>query len=268
MLVNLEYWELKSPEGSVTLPRRYGPARVRPFPDFTTQSHREYGNRVGIFGMAKLLDKYGVRATVPMDATVARFYPYLVKECLKRNWEIIGHGLTANRLITSQMTEAEERNFIATCVAALKRATGRAPQGWYGVEYSESARTPRLLAEAGVQYVCDWANDEQPYPMTANGLQIYSLPVMVDLDDHTTLGMRNVPITDYVDMVRETLETLDADGAQNGRLFVLNLHPWMMGQPYRLKYLDRILENVTANRHVWNATGSEVVAWCKQHQRA
>ena len=56
-------------------------------------------------------------------------------------------------------------------------------------------------------------------------------------------------------------DVLHREGAQNGRTLVYSIHPWIMGQPYRLKYLDRILAHVAGREQVWKATGAEIVDW-------
>ncbi len=264
VIVNLEHYELIPPEDAFTLSLRYGPPRIRPAPDISSFSYREYGNRVGVFGIMKLLDKYGIRATAALDATIAGHNPFLVKEGQKRRWEFIAHGITARRLITSRMSEEQERDHIRTSVQAVERATGHKPAGWLGVEYSESARTPNLLAEQGIRYVCDWGNDEQPYVMRVEGGAMYSLPVTVDLDDDKALGLRSMAIMDYTEIVKDTFDVLHREGAQSGRMLVLNLHPYMMGQPYRLKYLDQILAHICGQGGVWKATGSEIIDWYSQ----
>ena len=268
VIVNLEHYELIPPEDAYTLKVRYGPPRIRPAPDISCFSYREYGNRVGVFGIMKLLDKYGIRATAALDATIADSNPFLVKECQKREWEFMAHGITARRLITSLMTEEQERDHIRTSVQAVERATGEKPAGWFGIEYSESARTPNLLAEQGIRYTCDWPNDEQPYAMRVKGGNMYSLPVTVELDDDKALGLRAMPIMDYAEIAKDTFDVLHREGAQNGRLLVLNLHPYVMGQPYRLKYLDQILAHICGRDGVWKATGSEIVDWYSKLGRA
>jgi peptidoglycan/xylan/chitin deacetylase (PgdA/CDA1 family) len=98
-----------------------------------------------------VLDKYGIKPTIAMDALTAEHYPFLVRHCLGRGDEIIGHGIAVNRMITSRMAEQEERDYIQTSVQALTRATGQAPVGWLGPESGESTRTPQLLAEMGMR---------------------------------------------------------------------------------------------------------------------
>jgi len=112
-----------------------------------------------------VLDKYSIKATLAMDALTAEKYPYLVRHCLDRGCEVIGHGISVSRMITSNMSLEEEDEYIRASVESVTRATGSAPRDWLGPEYGESTRTPQLLPRAGLSYVCNWANDEQPYPM-------------------------------------------------------------------------------------------------------
>jgi len=265
VIVNLEHMEWSPPEGafqSPTLSGGYGPS---PFPDVTRWSHREYGHRVGIFRVLDSLDRHGIKATVAMDVLTAENYPYLVRHCLDRGCEIIGHGVSVSRQITSNMSEQEEREYIKTSVERLTRATGTAPLGWLGPEYGESARTPQLLAQAGIRYVCDWTNDEQPYPLKTPQGQLTALPIMLPLDDVNALFDRHIPIGKYESMLKEGFDTMYQDGAENGRLLVLNLHPWLIGQPFRIRYLNRALDHMTRREGVWAATGSEIVEWYRRN---
>ena len=60
-------------------------------------------------------------------------------------------------------------------------------------------------------------------------------------------------------MIRETFETLYREGADNGRLLVLNLHPFLIGQPFRIGCLDAALGHIVKHDGVWAATGSEII---------
>jgi peptidoglycan/xylan/chitin deacetylase (PgdA/CDA1 family) len=242
-----------------------GGLAVRPFPDYARLSHREYGHRVGIFRLLDVLEKHGLKATVAMDALTAEHYPFLVRHCLERGCEIIGHGIAVTQMISSEMSEAAERDYIQTALEALKRATGHVPVGWLGPEYGESARTPQLLAQAGIRYVCDWANDEQPYRMKTSEGELFALPIMLELDDLHALGERRVPVTRYAEMLTDSFEQLYRDGARNGRLLVLHLHPWLSGQPFRIRYLDKALGTMLRRHGVWAASGSEIIDWYRQH---
>jgi allantoinase len=265
VLVNLEHTEWRPPEGSVQVVTSGGGLGARPFPDYARLSHREYGHRVGIFRLLDVLEKHGLQATVAMDALTAEHYPYLVRHCLERGCEIIGHGISASQMITSKMSEAAERDYITTAIARHTRAIGQAPAGWFGPEYGESARTPQLLAQAGIRYVCDWVNDEQPYRIKTPQGELFALPLMLELDDLHAMGERHVPVTRYAALLADSFEQLYRDGRHNGRLFMLHLHPWLSGQPFRIRYLDTALATIMRRHGVWAASGSAIIDWYQQH---
>ena len=261
VIVNLEHyeWDLSKIENK---PQSMPGFRASlPYPDIRNFSQREYGNRVGIFRVMDILDKYNIKATVAMDSTVAENYPFLVEQCLKRDWEFIGHGQTATRLITSAMTEEEEQSYISNSINTIERVTSRRPIGWMGPSYSESTRTPKLLAAEGIRYVCDWPNDEQPYKMKVPTGEMHSLPILLDLDDFYMLWARTLPIMDYSRLLKDSFDRLYFDGKSSGRLMTLNLHPWLIGQPYRSKYLDEALSYITGHSNIWKATGAQIVDW-------
>ena len=181
---------------------------------------REYGHRVGVFRLLDLLEKYGIRPTVSMDALTACRCPYLVRYCLDHGCEIIAHGLGVSRMITSRMSEDEERRYIAQTIDAVEIATGSRPKGWHGPEYGKSAHTPQLLAELGIRYLCDWANDEQPYRMTTATGELYALPVMIELDDVFALRDRHYRVDDYARQIVEAIDVMRCDATESGRVFV------------------------------------------------
>lgn len=259
VIVSLETMEWLPPKGSFIPPSALIQKAYPAIPDLHEVSPHEYGNRVGVFRVMRVLDKYGIKGTAALDAGIAEGYPFIIRQCQQRGWEFIGHGLSFSRMITERMSD--EREHIRRSLDALKRATGQFPAGWVGADYGESTRTVGLLAEMGVRYVCDWPNDEQPYRMKVPAGQMVSLPVMLDLDEVLTHRMRGIPIWRWSQMVTEAFDRLYQDGAASGRVLVLNLHPYLIGQPCRIKYLDEALGYIMRREGVWAATGSEIVDW-------
>jgi allantoinase len=268
VIVNLGHVAWRHPDGSYQPPNLAGGYGPGPFPDVTAWSHREYGHRVGVFRVLDVLDKYGIKPTVALDVLTAENYPFLVRHCLGRGCEVIAHGVSVSQMITSRMSDQEEREYIHTSVDALTRAIGSAPVGWLGPEYGESQRTPRLLAQAGIRYVCDWVNDEQPYPLNVPEGELYALPIALPVDDVNALWDRRIDIDRYKEMIKETFETLYREGATNGRLLVLHLHPWLIGQPFRIGCLDEALSHIMNHQGVWAATGAEIIDWYRRHRPA
>jgi allantoinase len=264
VIVTLEHLEWSRPPGAFQLPTLAGGYGPGPFPDVTGWSHREYGHRVGIFRVLDVLARHGVTPTIAMDVLTAEHYPFLVRHCLGRGAEIMAHGISVSRMITGRMADEEERDYIQASVQRLTRATGKAPAGWLGPESGESTRTPGLLAEAGIRYVCDWVNDEQPYPMKVSTGELHALPITLPLDDVNALWDRRIDLDQYGRMIGETFETLYREGAPTGRLLVLHLHPWLIGQPFRIGCLDAALRGIVGRQGVWAATGAEIIDWYRR----
>lgn len=256
IVLYLEYWELATPAGEHRAPGVHG-HWGHFFPDYRTFSYRDYGNRVGFSRVLACLDRYAVPVTVAANAAAIARYPGLVAECVRRGWEIVPHGSHATRMITSAMTEATERAVIADAIAAVRAATGAPPRGWIGQDGNESFRTPELVAQAGLRWLADWPNDEQPYWMTVDP-PIVSLPQQQEWDDVQMLWMRQLAMPRYVSGIAEALEVLAEDGRRSARTLSLGVHPWLLGQPHRIRYLDEVLARLAASNDVWMTTGSGI----------
>src|SRR4051794_26741821 len=133
-----------------------------PYPNLRDYTHRDYGNRVGAFRVMAALDEAGMRASAPVNAAVCERYPALVGEVVRREWEILGHGVDMSRQHDAALDEAAEREIVRATVAVLRQATGQPVKGWLSPGNSQSNRTLDLLVENGVEYACDWVNDELP----------------------------------------------------------------------------------------------------------
>lgn len=228
----------------------------RPHPDVPLLAHRAYGHRVGVFRLLDALERYGVPATVAMDVATATRFPFLVDHVLDRGATIVAAGRSAVDLISEQTAEDVERTYIAETLDSLERLTGVRPRGWFSPEYSESTRTPRLLAEAGVEYTLDWVNDDQPYRMT-DGL--VALPPTYELDDANALLQRKVTIGTYGRMLTDAFDVLYRESSDSGRLYLLHLRPWISGQPFRIGQVERALAHATAHGQIWRASTDDMV---------
>ncbi len=259
VLLHLEYWELEPPPDAYRDSRFQGEYGFY-FPEYRPFTQREYGNRVGIFRIFDQLDHFGIKATVAANAGALERYPNLVDECLKRGYEFAAHGTHQTRMITSRMSEAEERDMIATASTAIEAAVGQRATGWLGPDSGESTRTPQLLADAGYDYVLDWPNDDQPYQMTTSPTLI-SIPNHMEWDDVQALWLRRIPNPRYPELISEAFRALHDEGADSGRLFGLSLHPWVIGQPHRIRYLEQALTDITTIDNVWQTTTGEIAKY-------
>ncbi len=258
-LVLLEHYEWEPPPDAYSLRRPSGGILNLPFPDYVRLTHRDYGHRVGIFRVLDALEAASVPPTVAIDALTIERYPWLARHVADRGCELVGHGVAASRLITSRLSELDERATIAEAVEAVTSLVGHAPAGWFGPEGVESARTPQLVAEAGFRYLCDWPNDEQPYPMTVAAGELTSLPLFLEVDDEFALWHRRLTPARWAQVVVDTARGLWEDGATSGRSLVLTLRPWLVGQPFRVGALAEAVAEITSWPGVWSASAGDIV---------
>ncbi len=257
VVLYLDYWELQTPTGFKKPPDVQG-MWGHQFPDLRTYSYRLYGERIGVFRILEALQRHGMRATVAAGSEICLRYPELIQQCIDEGHEIAAHGTHATRMITSQMSLADEQAHIRESVEAVTRLTGKKPLGWFGQYQNESIRTPTVLAEEGIRYVGDWSNDEQPYWMTAGG-GLVSLPLQTELDDMQVMWMRQRPPWSYPVMVEDAVNQLVMDGRSNARTLVLGLRSWLSGRPHHIRYLNEALWSLSRRSDVWFSTAGEIV---------
>jgi allantoinase len=223
-------------------------------PDIRNHSRRDYGNRVGIWRIMEVLAKYRVRGTVALNGEVGRFYPRIVEECVRLGWELMGHGLT-NSVTLSGMTEEQETAVIAESRDIIA-GYGQSMRGWLGPGLTETWNTLEVLRSHGVEYICDWVNDDVPYRMN-NGL--YSIPYTLELNDMPLFNMPSISTQDFLQRICDAFDVLYEESSRVPRVMSIALHPFLTGVPHRIRYLDQALQYIAGHDKVWFATGSEII---------
>ncbi len=224
-------------------------------PDALNYGWRDYGPRVGIWRMIESLDRYGIRASALLNSDVGRRYPQIIAAGRERGWAWLAHGSSNSHLHTGMPVE-QERIALRDIVTDIEKYTGQRPRGWMGPGLTETFETPRLLSELGVDYVLDWTNDDQPYPLTVPGM--LSVPYSVELNDIGIFVTKGLTGPDFVRMVKDQVDQLYEDSAGSGRVVPLALHPFVTGQAFRRRYLDEALDYVTNHPGVWVTTSDEI----------
>lgn len=248
--LNVEHFQADRPSTSIW------PGTAELTPDPLNYGWRDYGARVGIWRTIEALDRHGIRPSVLLNSAVVEHHPQIVAAGIERNWAWLAHGQT-NSILHSGFGVEEERRILAEIADDIAGATGHRPIGWMGPGLTETARTPELLAELGFRYVLDWTNDDQPYPLTVPGM--LSVPYSVELNDLLIFGT-GFTGAEFVQMVIDQYEQLRADSATSGRVMALALHPFVIDQPFRHKYLDQVLEYLAAQPDAWLTTSDEIAA--------
>lgn len=236
----------------------------RPYPSYWDYTQRDYGNRIGIFRLMRALDDRGLRATALMNSAVAVRYPALAAEIAARDWEVAAAGVDMGRLHHGGLAEAAERGLVTQAIEGLRGAFAGPIRGWHSPAHSESMHTLDLVAEAGLEWIADWINDDMPYEVATRGGPLTALPLAWDLSDQRLLFGQHMDTDELVDQVERAFAVLHAEARRSGsgRILTLTLTPWVMGQPHRVRALGPLLDRLLAHAGVWPATAGEIVeAW-------
>ncbi len=240
-----------------------GPAS--PQPDVLNYSWREYGNRVGAWRCLDLFDELTLPTGALINTALYDHCPELVAALVARGDELIGHG-HSNAERQSAMPEEAERGLLASCRQRMAETSGRAPTGWLSPWISESAVTPDLLAETGYGYTLNWCHDDQPTRLrTRSGQALWSVPYPQELNDIPMIVARQMDARDFARMIVDQFDEMRVQSERQPLVMGIALHPYLMGQPYRLNHLRRALKPLAAARdagQVWFTTPGAIHRHC------
>ena len=254
--VNIEH----VPFGSTSLAHAVYPGTLQFSPDILNHGWRDYGNRVGLWRIMQAMDRHGFRGTVNLNSDVCREYPQIIREGNQRRWEWGAQG-DNNTSIATLMSEEQERAFIKRNLAIIEEATGKRPKGWLGMCLAESLNSPDLLAEAGIEYVSNYAHDELPVPMRVKRGSLLTMPYTLELNDVPTILGKGASGEVFGRMIVDQFDVLYAEGMERPRIMSISLHPFISGHPFRMKHLAAALAYVASHSAVWLTTGGEVNDW-------
>jgi peptidoglycan/xylan/chitin deacetylase (PgdA/CDA1 family) len=234
-------------------------------PDVPTWSSRDYGNRVGVFRLMELLDRHGIRATVALNSELCVEHPAIIEEGNKRKWEWMGHCESNTRRLNAA-PPGDEPRIIKNSLATIERATGARPRGWLGSGLQETWDTLDLLAAEGCDYVCDWANDDQPYLMTLDtGQTLVSVPYSHEINDKPAFEKFHRTAEEFGEMICRQFDVLYREGATSGRVMAIAIHPYLTGVPHRIDAFDAALRYIGQHGGVWKTTGTEIARHFRGH---
>ena len=226
-------------------------------PDVLNYSWRDYGNRVGAWRCLDVFEELGLPTGCIVNTALYDHCPDLVAAFARRGDEMIGHGHSNSRL-QGDLPEEEERALLEHCRERIAHASGEAPAGWLSPWISETMATPDLLAEVGYRYTLNWAHDDQPIPMrTRSGRTLWSIPYPQELNDIPMIVARRMDGVAFARMIVDNLDEMLEQSVGQSLVMGIALHPYLVGQPYRLRHLRRALERVCAARdegRVWMTT--------------
>ena len=236
-IVNYEVWDIGRPMPRQVIP---APTGVPLLPDVPHWSWHEYGMRVGAWRFFELYEQLGIRPTLATNARTCEDYPRVAEEAKRLGWEFMGHAYDQMPIHKVE----DQRGMINRSMDIIERFTGKRPVGWLGPGLTQTLDTPELLVEAGVKYIGDWVYDDEPTVIrTAKG-PLVTLPYTVEINDITMMIVQHHPSDYLLGRAKDQFDRLWLEGAKRPKIMALAIHPYISGQPHRIKYLEAIYDYV------------------------
>jgi peptidoglycan/xylan/chitin deacetylase (PgdA/CDA1 family) len=258
--VQVENW---SPSGAMPRVALTPPMGQALLPDLPNWAWHEYGMRVGFWRFIETLGSRDLKATFAVNGSALDIYREACEAARDAGWEFMGHGFVQRPMHKVD----DQRKAIADTIKAIKDFTGKPPRGWESPGLTETDETLDYLAEAGIEYVADWVVDEQPVSLKTTTRDIVSVPYTVEINDVAVIAVQQQSPEEFLRRGRDQFDRLLLEGQQSPRVMAISIHPYLMGVPHRIKYLEMLYDYIQSHPGVVMCTGAEILDWYKGQPR-
>jgi peptidoglycan/xylan/chitin deacetylase (PgdA/CDA1 family) len=223
-------------------------------------SWHEYGMRVGVWRFFDLFKWLNIRPTLALNARVCEDYPRVAEQARADRWEFMGHAYEQGPI----HAEPDQKAMVARSLDVIERFCGKRPLGWLGPGLTQTLETPEILAAAGIKYIGDWVYDDEPTMIRTAAGPLLTLPYTVELNDIPMMIIQHHESGYFARRAIDQFDRLYAEGEHRAKILALAIHPYISGQPHRMKYLEAIYEHARAFDGVVYWTGEEILHWYLQ----
>lgn len=255
----LEVWDIGRAMARTVIP----PPQAQPLlPDVPNWTWHEYGMRVGFWRLKAMLEALEVRPTVTLNARVCEDYPKVAAACLEAGWEFNAH---AYEQVPMHKIDDQPAS-IAKTMDVITKFCGKKPRGWFGPGLTQTFDTLDHLAAAGIEYIGDWALDDQPVPIQTQHGHVVALPYNFELHDIVMMAIQHQRSDAFKVRAIDAFDTLYAESADSVRIMALAMHPYLSGAAHRIRYVRETFEHILAQPGVVCWDGEQILDWYLQQQ--
>ena len=226
----------------------------------------QYGPRVGVPRILKILKAHGVPGTFYVPAVAALLHPDEPRRIVAEGHEIGIHSWIHE--LNSVLSYEAEKDLMQRAADTLEKLSGVRPVGARTASWDFSPHTLRITKEMGLLYDSSLMADEDCYELLLDGEEtgVVELPVEWVRDDAVYFMMHRfqslrpyTPPEGVFDVFRREFEAAYEDGG----LFQLTTHPHIIGYRSRVWIIDELIRLAKSKGDVWFATHADVVAYAK-----
>ncbi|HZR69594.1 MAG TPA: polysaccharide deacetylase family protein [Burkholderiales bacterium] len=253
-IVNLEVWDISRPMARQVLPP---PTGVTQLPDVPNWSWHEYGMRVGFWRFHAMYERLKIKPTLALNARVCVDYPRVAQACRDSGWEFMGHSYEQGPI----HGEKDQPAMIKRCVDTIRDFTGKPPVGWLGPGLTETYETPEHLAAAGIKYIGDWVYDDEPTEISTRNGPLITIPYSMETNDIPVMIVQHHEAAYWLQKCVDQFDRLYQEGADRPKVMAIAIHPYISGQPFRIKYLEQVYEHINKKKGVLHWNGEQIMEW-------
>jgi hypothetical protein len=250
----LEHWDITRPMARMVI----SPPQGQPLqPDHPNWSWHEYGMRVGFWRIRRLFDRLSIRPTVTLNARCCETYPSVVKACLDSGWELNAHSY--DQLPMHKLED--QRATILRSLDLIEKFSGKRPRGWFGPGLTQTFETLDYLSEAGIEYIGDWACDDEPVRLETSYGSIVALPYNFELHDIVTMALQGHSSAETFTRSASYFDCLHSESETRAKVMSIAHHPYLSGSPHRIADVQRTYEYILAKQGAVTWDGCQILDW-------
>jgi peptidoglycan/xylan/chitin deacetylase (PgdA/CDA1 family) len=228
----------------------------------------QYGSRVGVPRILKILAKHSVPATFYVPGVAALLHPDEQRQVVAEGHEIGIHSWIHE--LNSTLPYEPERDLMQRAADTLEKITKVRPVGARTASWDFSPHTLRITRDMGLLYDSSLMADEDCYELLLDGepTGVIELPVEWVRDDAVYFVMHRfqslrpyTPPESVFDIFRREFET----AYEEGGIFQLTAHPHIIGYRSRIWIVEELIKLARAKGDVWFATHAEVAAFARDN---